>query len=143
MKATIIIITLAMIQIAPLFVLISSESNFAKLIGFIYGFILAYIWTETKLGKEFIKVLYKCTLHLEKKIFGSNADCWYMVIKDLNMVACESRHIFLRVCVFIYSRYLYPTAKLIIFCDIRKLFHKYFFKINIFYTLKHFWKISA
>ena len=75
MKATIIIITLAMIQIAPLFLLIASESNFAKLIGFIYGFILAYIWTETKLGKEFIKVLYKCTLHLEKKIFGSNADC--------------------------------------------------------------------
>ena len=75
MKATIIIITLAMIQIAPLFLLISSESNFAKLIGFIYGFILAYIWTETKIGKEFLKVWYKCTLHLEKKIFGSNADC--------------------------------------------------------------------
>ena len=75
MKATIIIITLAMIQIAPLFVLISSESNFAKLIGFIYGFILAYIWTETKIGKEFLKVWYKCTLHLEKKIFGSNANC--------------------------------------------------------------------
>ena len=75
MKATIIIITLAMIQIAPLFLLIASESNFAKLFGFIYGFILAYIWTETKLGKEFLKVWYKCTLHLEKKIFGSNADC--------------------------------------------------------------------
>ena len=64
---------LAFSQTAPAFLMLASTNIAIIVLGIFWSVLLAYVWSSTIIGRWFFKEWYRCTLRLEKFIFGSNA----------------------------------------------------------------------
>ena len=69
------IIVLGFFQTAPAFLMLASTNIAIILLGIFWSVLLAYVWSSTIIGRWFFKEWYRCTLRLEKFMFGSNAGC--------------------------------------------------------------------
>ena len=69
------IIVLGIFQTTPTFLCLASTNIIVILLGIFWAFLLGIFWSSTIIGKWFFKEWYRCTLRLEKFIFGSNAEC--------------------------------------------------------------------
>lgn len=69
------IITLAALQVLPACAMVCTSSTIIITLGVIWaGFILA-VWNSTKIGRAFLRKLWRATLRLEYRLFGDNAEC--------------------------------------------------------------------
>lgn len=69
------IIVLGFFQTAPAFLMLASTNIAIIVLGIFWAVMLGIFWSSTKIGRWFLKEWYRCTLRLEKFIFGSNAGC--------------------------------------------------------------------
>lgn len=69
------IILLGFFQTAPVFLMLASTNIAIIVLGIFWAVLLGIFWASTKIGRWFFKEWYRCTLRLEKFIFGSNAGC--------------------------------------------------------------------
>ena len=67
------IIVLGFIQSVPTLLCLASTNIIVIVLGIFWSVLLAYVWSSTIIGRWFFKEWYRCTLRLEKFIFGSNA----------------------------------------------------------------------
>lgn len=69
------IIVLGFFQVFPVFICLASTNIAIIVLGIFWAILLAYVWSSTIIGRWYFKEWYRCTLRLEKFIFGSNAGC--------------------------------------------------------------------
>lgn len=69
------IIVLGFFQTLPIFLFLASTNIIVIVLGIFWAVLLGIFWASTKIGRWYFKEWYRCTLRLEKFIFGSNAEC--------------------------------------------------------------------
>lgn len=69
------IIVLGFFQTFPIFLFLASTNIIVIVLGIFWAVLLGIFWESTKIGRWYFKEWYRCTLRLEKFIFGSNAEC--------------------------------------------------------------------
>lgn len=69
------IIVLGFFQVFPVFICLASTNIAIIVLGIFWAILLGIFWASTKIGRLYFKEWYRCTLRLEKFIFGSNAGC--------------------------------------------------------------------